>query len=124
MLAGSAAHTDIFPDVCLCFWCSFHCIPYSSPSASPCWAPASLILLSPDPQPDSDTSLGKKPIYMLRWCSKAGGQAPALEKQGLTEDTGGTGLMGNPSTAWVRKGLPRVKTGLSIWWDWLTVGLL
>lgn len=51
------------------------------------------------------------------------GQAQALEEQGGTEDTGGTGVMGNPGRAWMWKGLLRVKTGLSMWWDWLTVGL-
>lgn len=46
-------------------------------------------------------------------------QLPALEEQVVIEDTSVIWVMGNLSTAWIRRGPLRVKTGLSLWWDWL-----
>lgn len=43
-------------------------------------------------------------------------QLPALEEQVVIEYLG----YGKPSTAWKRRGLLRVKTGLPLWWDCLT----
>lgn len=46
-------------------------------------------------------------------------QLSALEEQVVIEYTSGIWVMGNPSTAWTRRRPLRVKTGLSLWWDWL-----
>lgn len=72
------------------------------------------MLLSADPQPDPATALGKKPKYMhAMMVQQSWEQASAL---GEGDGTGDAGVIGKPSMA-QRKGLQRVKTDLSVWWD-------
>lgn len=70
--------------------------------------------LSWSQQASSHLSKKKTPMYSkMVWQSWV--QLSALEKQVVIEYINDIWVMGNPSTAWTRRGPLRVKTGLSLW---------